>query len=89
MSPVNRHAMGMLSSVMRALKHMEAHVLRGQRPSWQSSAAAVRSAIGVAIRPTVQPASLQQASPTVTRRTQGTVSPAGSVGGIGGFGPLF
>jgi hypothetical protein len=31
MSLVDRHKMGMLSSVMRALKHMEAHALRGQR----------------------------------------------------------
>jgi hypothetical protein len=38
MSPVDRHAMGMLSSVMRALKYSEAHALRGQRPSWRPSA---------------------------------------------------
>jgi hypothetical protein len=31
MSLVDRHAMGMQSSVMRALKHMEAHALPGQR----------------------------------------------------------
>jgi len=44
MSPVDRQAMDMLSSVMRALKHTEARALRGQR----SSAAAVGSAIGAA-----------------------------------------
>ena len=40
MSLMDRHDIGMLSSVMRALKHMEA---------------AVRSAMGVAMRPVVQP----------------------------------
>jgi len=40
MSLVDRHAMGMLSSVMRALTHTEAHALRGQRTSGQSSTAA-------------------------------------------------
>ena len=39
MSPVDCHEMGMLSSVMRALKHMEAYALYGQRPSWRSSVA--------------------------------------------------
>jgi hypothetical protein len=67
MSLVDRHAMGMLSSVMRALKHMEAHALRGQRPSSRSSAAAVGSAIGVAMGPAVRPAAAEQASPTYTR----------------------
>jgi len=41
MSLVDRHEMGMLSSVMRALKHMEVHALRRQRPRWRWSAAAV------------------------------------------------
>jgi hypothetical protein len=89
MSLVERQEMGMLSSVMRALTHMEAHALRGQRPSWRSSAAAVRSAIGVATRPVVQPGAVPQATPTATPRTRSTVSPAGSVRGISGFGPLF
>jgi hypothetical protein len=90
MSLVDRHAMGMLSSVMRALTHMEAaHALRGRRSTWQSSAAAVRSAINVAIRPVVQPAAMQQASPPAAPRTRRTVSPAASVRGISGFGPLF
>jgi hypothetical protein len=48
MSLVSCHEIGMLSSVMRALKHMEAHALRGQRPSWRSSAATIGSAIGLA-----------------------------------------
>jgi hypothetical protein len=39
MSLVSCHEIGMLSSVMRALKHMEAHALSGQRPSRRSSAA--------------------------------------------------
>jgi hypothetical protein len=56
MSLVDRHATGMLSSVMRALKHMEAHALREQRPSSRSSAAAVG--------PAVRPVATQQASPT-------------------------
>jgi len=47
MSLVDCHEMGMLSSVMRALKHMEARALRGQRPS----VAAAGSAIGVAVGP--------------------------------------
>jgi len=51
MSLVDRHEIGMLSSVMRALKHTEAHALRRQRPSWRSSAAVVGSAIGVAVGP--------------------------------------
>jgi hypothetical protein len=89
MNQVDCHETGMLSSVMRALKHMEAHALRGQRPSWRSSAAAVRSAIGMAMGPTVQPAAVQQASPPATSRTSRTVSPAGPVRGISGFGPLF
>jgi hypothetical protein len=89
MSVVARHAIGMLSLVMRALTHTEAHALRGQRSPSRSSAAAVGSAIGVAMRPAVQPSSLRQASPTAAPRTQGTVSPTGTVGGIGGFGPLF
>jgi hypothetical protein len=89
MSQVDRHAMGMLSSVMRALTHMEAHALRGQRPASRSSAAAVGSAIGVAMRPVVQPAAVQQASPPATPRTRRTVSPADPVRGISGFGPLF
>jgi hypothetical protein len=77
MSLVDRHAMGMLSSVMRALTHMDAHALRGRR----SPAAAMR--------PVVQPAAVQQASPTATPRTRSTVSPAGNPSGIRGFGPLF
>jgi DNA invertase Pin-like site-specific DNA recombinase len=48
MSLVNCHEMGMLISVMRALKHMEAHALRRQCPFGRSSAAAAGSAIGVA-----------------------------------------
>lgn len=57
MSLVDRHAMGMLSSVMRALKHMEAtHALRRQHPLRRLSAAAIRSAIGAAMGPVVQPA---------------------------------
>jgi hypothetical protein len=51
MSPVSCHAIGMLSSVMPALTHTEAHALRGQRSSRRSSAAAVGSSIGVAVRP--------------------------------------
>jgi predicted protein tyrosine phosphatase len=90
MNLVDRHEIGMLSSVMRALKHMEeAHALRGQCPSSRSSAAAVGSAIGVAVGPTAQPAALQQASPTATPPTRRTVPPADTVGGISGFGPLF
>ena len=77
MSQVDRHAMGMLSSVMRALKHMEAHALHGRR----SSAAAMR--------PVVQRAAVQQASPTATQQTRRTVAPAATVKGISGFGPLF
>ena len=50
MSLVDHHAIGMLSSVMRALKHMEAHALRGQRCSWRLCAA-VGSAIDVAMGP--------------------------------------
>ena len=86
MSLVDRHERGMLSSVMRALKHIEAHALRGQPPIWRSSAAAVGSAIGAAMRPAVQPAAAQQASPTATPRTRRTVSPAAT---LRGFGPLF
>jgi len=37
----------------------------------------------------VLPAPAEQASRTATPRTRGTVSPAGAVGGISGFGPLF
>jgi hypothetical protein len=85
MSQVDRHAMGMLSSVMRALKHMDAHALRGRR----SSAAAVGSVIHVAMRPVAQPAGVQQASPMATPPTRSTVSPAGNPSGIRGFGPLF
>jgi hypothetical protein len=48
MSPVDRHEMGMLSSVMRALKHPKPRPLCGQRPSWRAPAAAVGSAIGAA-----------------------------------------
>jgi hypothetical protein len=88
MSLVDRHAMGMLSSVMRALKHMEAHALRGERPSSRSSAAAGGSEIEVAMAP-VQAAAAEQASPTATPQTRRTVSPAASVGSIRGFGPLF
>ena len=44
MSLVDLHDIGMLSSVMRALKHVQVHESRGQRPSWRSSAAAVGSA---------------------------------------------
>ena len=54
MSLVDRHEIGMLSSVMRALKHMEAHALRGQRPSWRSSAAT----------PTATPRPLSALSPS-------------------------
>jgi len=89
MSLVDRHAKGMPSSVMRALTHMEAHVLRGQHPSSRSSAAAVGSAIDVAMGPVVQPAAAHQASRTATPRTRRTVSPAATFTGIGGFGPLF
>ncbi|MBV9169048.1 MAG: hypothetical protein JOZ81_03045 [Chloroflexi bacterium] len=71
MSLVSCHAIDMLSSIMRALKQMEAH------------------AIGVAIRQVVQPAAVQEASPTATPRTRSTVPPAASVTGISGFGPLF
>ena len=74
MSLMDRHDIGMLSSVMRALKHIEA---------------AVRSAMGVAMRPVVQPVAVEQASPTATPRTRRTVSPAATVRGISGFGPLF
>jgi hypothetical protein len=84
MSLVDRHEIGMLGSVMRALKHMEVHALGGLR----SSAAAV-SPIGVAMGPAVQPAAAEQASPSPTRRARRTVSPAGTVRGIRGFGPLF
>jgi hypothetical protein len=51
MSLVDRHATGMLSSVMRALTHMEAHALRGRRPSWQSSAAASAGRFRTGIKP--------------------------------------
>jgi hypothetical protein len=51
MSLVSCHELGMLSSVMRALKHREAHALHGQPLSGRPSAAAVGSAIGVAMRP--------------------------------------
>jgi hypothetical protein len=81
MSLVDRHEIGMLSSVMRALKHMEVHALRRQRPRWRSSAAAVG--------PAVRSVATQQASPTASPRTRRTVSPAGSLRGISGFGPLF
>jgi hypothetical protein len=55
MSPVDHFAIGMLSSVMRALTY-EAHALRGQRLSWRSSAVAVGSAIGVAgVKRTYEP----------------------------------
>jgi hypothetical protein len=66
MSLVDRYAMGMLSSVMRALTHMEAHALHGQRPSSRSSAATIGSAIGVAVGPVARRAA-EQASPTYTR----------------------
>jgi len=90
MSLVDRHAIGMLSSVMRALKHMEAaHALRGQRRSSRSSAAAVGSAIGVAMRPVVQPAAVQEASPTGAPRTRRTEPLTGTVRVFSGFGPLF
>jgi hypothetical protein len=71
MSLVDRHEIGMLRSVIRTLKDVEA---------------AVASAIGVAMR---QPAAVQQASPTATPRIRRTVSPAATVRGISGFGPLF
>ena len=61
MSLVDRHAMGMLSSVMRALTHTEAHALRGRR----SSAAAVRSTIGAAMRPVARRAA-ELSFPTFT-----------------------
>jgi hypothetical protein len=48
MSLVSCREIGMLSSVMRALTHMDAQVLRGQRPSWPSSAATPTATIGVA-----------------------------------------
>jgi len=90
MSLVDCHAIGVLSSVMRALKQMEpVHALRGQRESSRSSAAGVGSAIGEATGRAVQPAAARHASPTATSPTQGTVSPADTVGGISGFGPLF
>jgi hypothetical protein len=41
MSLVDCHSMSMLRSVMRALTHPEAHALRGQRSSEQSSTAAL------------------------------------------------
>ena len=56
MSLVSCHEMGMLSSVMRALKHMEAHALRRQRASWRSSAAT----------PTATPRRLSALSPSAT-----------------------
>ena len=81
MSLVDRHAMGMLSSVMRALKHMQAHALRGQRPTWRSSAAAVGAA--------VRPVATRQASPTASPRTRRTDYLTGTVRVFSGFGPLF
>jgi hypothetical protein len=81
MSLVDRHAIDMLSSVMRALKHPEAHALDGQGPSGWSSAAAAGEAM--------QPVATQQASPTAAPRTRSSVSRANAVGGISGFGPLF
>jgi hypothetical protein len=66
MSQVDRHAIGMLSSVMQALKHTEARALRSHRPSSPSSAAAIRCAIGVAMGPAVEPAAAEQPSPTYT-----------------------
>jgi hypothetical protein len=89
MSLVDRHTTRMLSSVMRALKHIEAHALRQQHSSWRSSAAAVGSAVGVAVGPVMQPAAVQHASPTATPRTRRTVSRAATSKGISGFGPLF
>ena len=79
MSPVDRREIGMPSSVMRALKHTDAHALPRHR-----FAAAVRSAIGTAMGLVAQ-----QGRPTATSRTRGTVSPAATAGGIRGFGPLF
>jgi hypothetical protein len=79
MSLVDRHDIRMLSSVMRALKHIEVHALPRHR-----FAAAIRSAIGTAMG-----LAAQQARPTATSRARGTVTPAASAGGIRGFGPLF
>jgi hypothetical protein len=76
---VSCHAIGMLSSVKRALKHIEAHALPRHR-----IVAAVRSAIGTAMG-----LAAQQARPTATSRARGTVTPAATAGGIRGFGPLF
>ena len=61
MSLVDRHEIGMLSSVMRALTHMEAHALRGRR----SSAATVPSTIGPAMRPVARRAA-ELSFPTFT-----------------------
>jgi hypothetical protein len=67
--------------VTPTLNHTHGDASRGRRVSW--------TALGVARGLVVQTVAAQQTTPTATSRTRGTVSPAGSVRGISGFGPLF
>jgi len=75
MSLVDRHEMGMLSSVMRALKH--------------TGTATVGSAIDAAVGPGDAACRSATSDSKTTPHTPRTVSPAGTIRPISGFGPLF